>query len=106
MNFSLIGLRKLCRLTFESPRRLEGRHGSYLRQFDETTAIHDRIAENGIQFSLALHEMHEDLMELAANIERGRKHWKMTGLSSEKKVHEALLILEKANCFIGNSSID
>jgi len=89
---------------FESPRRLEGRHGSYLRQFDEATAIHDRIAENGIQFSLDLHQMYEDLMELTANMERGRKNWKITGLSSEKKVHESLLILEKANCFTGNST--
>ncbi|RPB25752.1 RhoGAP-domain-containing protein [Terfezia boudieri ATCC MYA-4762] len=89
------GLRKLCKLMFESPRRLEGRRGSYMRQVDEMTAIHDRIAEHGIQFSQALHEMYEDLMELAANIERARKHWKITGLSSEKKVHESLLILEK-----------
>lgn len=80
---------------FESPKRLEGRQGSYLRQVDEATAIHDRMAENGLQFALALYQMHEDLMELAASMDRGRKHWKMAGLNAEKKVHESLLMLEK-----------
>lgn len=80
---------------------MEGRHGSYLRQFDEATAIHDRIAGNGIQFSATLHQMHEELMELVANMERGRKQWKITGINSEKKVHDSLLLLEKVKFFLG-----
>ena len=79
---------------------MEGRQGSYLRQFDEATAIHDRIAENGIQFSVTLHQMHEELIDLAASMERGRKQWKITGFNSEKKVHDSLLLLEKAGVFL------
>ncbi|KAI5801509.1 hypothetical protein DFH27DRAFT_60161 [Peziza echinospora] len=90
------GLRKLTKLTYESPKRLDCRHGSFLRQFDETTSIHDRIAENGLRFSLELHQMYEDLMELANNMERGRRHWKMAGTVSEKKAHEDMVGLEKA----------
>ena len=41
--------------------------------------------------------MHEELIDLVANMERGRKQWKTTGINSEKKVHDSLLLLEKAN---------
>ena len=58
--------------------------------------IHERMADNGNQFALSLHQMHEDLTELAAEKERGRKQWKQTGLSAEKKVQDAELAMEKA----------
>ncbi|CUS14481.1 unnamed protein product [Tuber aestivum] len=90
------GLRKICRMTHESIRRPESRQGTYARSFEETTQIHERIAENGIQFSLALHQMHEDLTDLSNNMERGRKHWKQIGLTVEKKLHEAELLVDKA----------
>ena len=45
--------------------------------------------------------MHEELIELAANMERGRKQWKTTGINSEKKVHDSMLLLEKAISFSG-----
>lgn len=54
------------------------------------------MADNGIQFALSLHQMHEDLHELAIEKERGRKHWKQTGLSAEKRVQDAELAMEKA----------
>lgn len=54
------------------------------------------MADNGVQFALSLHQMHEDLHDLAANIERGRRHWKQTGLSAEKRVQDAESIMEKA----------
>lgn len=54
------------------------------------------MADNGVQFALLLHQMHEDLHDLAANIERGRKHWKQTGLSAEKRVQDAETMMEKA----------
>lgn len=54
------------------------------------------MADNGIQFALSLHQMHEDLHELANNTERGRKHWKQTGLNAEKRVQESELMMEKA----------
>ena len=54
------------------------------------------MADNGVQFALSLHQMHEDLTELAAEKERGRKQWKQTGLSAEKRVQDAELAMEKA----------
>lgn len=54
------------------------------------------MAENGLQFALNLHQMHEDLNQLAFDMEKGRKHWKQTGLSAEKKVSDAETQLEKA----------
>ena len=78
---------------------MEGRHGSFLRQFDEATAIHERIADHEMEFTMNLHQMHDDLMELAADIERGRKQWKLAGLVLEKKVHDSLLSLEKVRYY-------
>ena len=49
-----------------------------------------------MQFALALHQMHEDLNELANNMERGRKHWKHVGLAAEKKAQDAESAMEKA----------
>ena len=54
------------------------------------------MADNGIQFSVSLHQMSDDLQELAANIERGRKHWKQTGTAAEKRVLDAENAMEKA----------
>lgn len=54
------------------------------------------MADNGIQFALSLHQMHEDLHDLAANIERGRKHWKQNGLNAEKRVQDSESMMEKA----------
>ena len=54
------------------------------------------MADNGIQFALSLHQMHEDLHDLAANMERGRKSWKQTGLSAEKRVQDSESMMEKA----------
>lgn len=54
------------------------------------------MAENGVQFGLSLHQMHEDLQELAAEKERGRKQWKQSGLSAEKRVQDADAAMEKA----------
>jgi hypothetical protein len=58
--------------------------------------LHDRIADNGVQFSLALHQMHEDLNELSLNMEKGRKHWKHEGLNAEKRATDAETAMEKA----------
>ena len=54
------------------------------------------MADNGIQFALSLHQMHEDLHDLAAHMERGRKSWKQTGLSAEKRVQDSESMMEKA----------
>ena len=54
------------------------------------------MAENGLQFALNLHQMHEDLNHLAFEMERGRKNWKQLGLSAEQKAQDAERQLEKA----------
>lgn len=90
------GLKKLCRSSHEAARRPENRQGSYALNYDETIRIHDRMADNGIQFALSLHQMHEDLQDLAGIMERGRKHWKQNGLSAEKRVQDSESMMEKA----------
>lgn len=55
-------------------------------------SIHERMAENGVQFALSLHQMHEDLLEVAAVAEKHRKGWKQTGMEAENK----LVALENA----------
>lgn len=90
------GLKKLCRITAESIRRPEHRHGSFLQSYEEVTNIHERMSDNGAQFATSLHQMHDDLMEMASNIERGRKHWKTTGLAAEQRAADAEAAMRKS----------
>ena len=86
----------MCRVSHEAARRPDNRQGSYVQNYDETIRIHDRMADNGVQFALSLHQMHEDLHDLSTNMERGRKHWKQNGLSAEKRVQDSESMMEKA----------
>lgn len=43
--------------------------------------------------------MHDDLMELSNNMDRGRKHWKQTGMTYERKTSDAELLVEKVKDF-------
>ena len=79
-------LKKLCRLTQDSIRRPEHRQGTFVHVYEEMMQIHERMAENGIQFSSSLYQMQEELLELANNAERTRKVWKANGLAAEQKV--------------------
>lgn len=90
------GLKKLCRATAENIRRPEHRHGSFLQSYEEVTHIHERMADNGVQFAISLQQMHEDLLEMAANIERGRKHWKASGLAAEQRVADIEAAMRKS----------
>src|SRR5690606_30209339 len=90
------GLRKICRSASEAIARPDARKGTYAKQFEETTRIHNQLAENGMRFSDELHKMFEDLTDMAANMERGRKYWKQSGMNSEKRVHDTELLMEKA----------
>ncbi|KAL6713559.1 Rho GTPase-activating protein [Lecanora helva] len=90
------GLKKLCKSSHDSARRPDNRQGAYAQSYDEVIRIHDRMADNGLQFALSLHQMHEDLHDLSANMERGRKQWKQTGLSAEKRVQDSESMMEKA----------
>jgi hypothetical protein len=90
------GLKKLARAMNESAHRTEHRQGTFGKGYDEFNRIHDRMGDHGLQFALSLHQMSDDLNELASNMERGRKHWKQAGLIGEKRVQETESLAEKA----------
>ncbi|EMR81666.1 putative rho gtpase activator protein [Botrytis cinerea BcDW1] len=90
------GLKKLCKATGDNIRRPEHRHGSFLQSYEEVLIIHERMAENGAQFGVSLHQMHEDLIEMASNIEKGRKHWKNTGLAAEQRAADTEAAMKKS----------
>lgn len=62
------------------------------------------MADNGMEFARSLHQMHEDLTDLANNMDRSRKHWKQEGLSNEKRVKDAESAMEKAKVRYDNSA--
>ncbi|KAA8576045.1 hypothetical protein EYC84_006208 [Monilinia fructicola] len=47
-------------------------------------------------FGVSLHQMHDDLMEMASNMEKGRKHWKNTGLAAEQRAADAEAAMRKS----------
>jgi uncharacterized membrane protein YccC len=77
-------------------RKPETRHESYQTQFEQVLHANERIADNGTQFGLALHAMHDNLLQLANKMDANRKTWKQQGLSAENKVQEAERLAEKA----------
>ncbi|KAH7079250.1 hypothetical protein BKA63DRAFT_408079 [Paraphoma chrysanthemicola] len=89
-------LKKLSRLTIDGLRKPETRHESYSTQFEHVLHANERIADNGTQFGLALHAMHENLLQLANKMDVNRKTWKQQGLTAENKVQEAEKLAEKA----------
>ena len=89
-------LRELNKKTSESVHRPESRQGTYGQQMREVIRVHERMAENSLQFSLNLYQMHTDLNQHADEIDKQRKHWKQVGLSAEKQVSDAEAALEKA----------
>lgn len=90
------GLKKLCKASGDNIRRPEHRHGSFLQSYEEVLVIHERMAENGAQFGVSLHQMHDDLMEMTSNMERGRKHWKNTGLTAEQRAADTEAAMRKS----------
>lgn len=90
------GLRKLSRAVNEASQRNDNRQGTYSSSYKDIHHLHERMADHGLQFAVSLQQMADDLRELAANMERGRKQWKQTGLAAEKKVTDAESQAEKA----------
>ncbi|EEH07058.1 GTPase activating protein [Histoplasma capsulatum G186AR] len=90
------GLKKLARAFHDSTQRIDNRQGTFSTGCEEINRIHDRMADHGLQFALSLQQMSEDLNDLVANMERGRKHWKQNGLNAEKRVQDAESMAEKA----------
>ncbi|KAI5278322.1 hypothetical protein KEM54_004688, partial [Ascosphaera aggregata] len=90
------GLRKLARTLNDSANKPENRQHSLAVANENMARMHDRMGEHGFQFAATLHQMFDELNDLAATIERGRKSWKTLGLSAEKNVRDAELAAEKA----------
>ncbi|EPS26662.1 hypothetical protein POX_g09036 [Penicillium oxalicum] len=90
------GLRKLSRAISDAAQRTENRQGTYSASYRDIHRLQERMADHGLQFSVSLQQMADDLHELSSNIERGRKQWKQTGLAAEKKVMDAEAQAEKA----------
>jgi len=76
--------------------RTDHRTDSFAKAYEDMMAIHERMAENGSQFAMSLHQMHEDLMELAAMAEKSRKGWKQSGLQAEQRVAEVEAAMRKS----------
>lgn len=77
-------------------RRADHLGGSFNRAFDGMMNIHERIAENGLQYSMSLYQMSEDLIELALIAEKQRKGWKTNGLAAEHRVAEVEAQMRKS----------
>ncbi|KAL1301485.1 hypothetical protein AAFC00_005731 [Neodothiora populina] len=91
-----MGMRRLAKTHHDSIRKTDSRQGSYVHQLEQVMRQHERMADNGMQFALSVHQMHEDLNELSRNIELGRKHWKHEGLNAEKRATDAESAMDKA----------
>ena len=89
-------LKKLCRLSLENMNRGEQRGGTFAKAYEEMMTIHERMADNGIQFSMSLHQMSDDLQELAAVAEKSRKGWKQNGLAAEQRVADLETAMRKS----------
>lgn len=76
--------------------RPDHREGSFVIAYDEMMVIHDRMAENAVQFAQSLHQMHDDLVELATVAERNRKGWKTNALAAEQKVADLEAAMRKS----------
>ncbi|KAF3917288.1 Beta-chimaerin [Arthrobotrys entomopaga] len=91
------GLKKLCRVTYDTIHREDGpRRGTLMTGLEESNRIHERLADSGVAFASALNTMSEELMELANNIDGGRKQWKQAANNSEKKGPDSYHAMEKA----------
>lgn len=90
------GLKKLCKMSQDSIQRTDHLGGSFAKAYSEMMVVHDRMADNGMQFALTLHQMQEDLLELAAVAEKARKGWKQNGLAAEQRVADIEAAMRKS----------
>ncbi|KAM5346856.1 hypothetical protein ACJ41O_009861 [Fusarium nematophilum] len=100
------GLKSLSRTTQDVMRRQDHRQGSFGAAYEEMARIHERMADNGTKFASDLHQMHDELLELANGSERSRKTWKTNGLSAENKVAEMEQTMRKSKAKYDSLSED
>lgn len=90
------GMKKLCRMTQDNIHQMDHRQGSFSHAYEEMLIIHDRMAENGVQFAVSLHQMQEDLIEVANIAEKHRKGWKQNGLAAEARLQDIESAMRKS----------
>ncbi|KAF2397371.1 RhoGAP-domain-containing protein [Trichodelitschia bisporula] len=88
--------RRLIKSMTDSVHRGDSRQGTYRTALEQIAVLHDRMTDHETQFSLNVFQVHDDLNALAADMEKGRKHWKSLGISAEAKSAEAEAQLRKA----------
>lgn len=89
-------IKKLSRLTRDAVKKPDGRQGTFVRQMDEMMGINDRLSDTSHTLVMALHGMHDELLELAKTNEKSRKALKETCLRHEKNVIDAEQNADKA----------
>ncbi|KAK4250884.1 hypothetical protein C7999DRAFT_11286 [Corynascus novoguineensis] len=89
-------LKKLCRLSQDNMQRGEHRGGTFGKAYEEMMVVHERMADNGIQFAMSLQSMAEDLTELALMADKSRKGWKASGLAAEQRVADLEAAMRKS----------
>lgn len=80
------GLRKLCKMSQSTMLHSDHRQGTFADAYSGMMGVHDKMAQNGLQFSSSLHQMHDDLVELYTYADKNRKGWKQNGLAAEQRV--------------------
>jgi hypothetical protein len=76
--------------------RGEHRGGTFGKAYEEMLMVHERMADNGLMFATSLHQMSEDLNELAQVADKSRKGWKQSGLAAEQRVAELEAAMRKS----------
>ncbi|KAK4139074.1 uncharacterized protein C8A04DRAFT_33468, partial [Dichotomopilus funicola] len=89
-------LKKLCKTSQDNMLRGEHRGGTFGRAYEEMMVVHERMADNGIQFAMSLQTMAEDLTELSLVAEKSRKGWKQSGLAAEQRVADLEAAMRKS----------
>jgi Rho GTPase-activating protein RGD1 len=90
------GLKRICRTSQDIFHRGDYRAGTFARAMDETMNMHERMADNELQFAMSLHQMHDDLAEMCAMAEKSRKGWKASGLAAEQRVADLQTAVRKS----------
>lgn len=90
-------LKRLSQGTKDNMSRADHLGGTFSKAFDGMMTIHERIAENGLQFAMSLYQMTEDILELAAFAEKQRKGWKQQGLTAEQRVADVDAQMRKSH---------
>lgn len=90
------GLKKLARALNEASTKPDNRQHSLAECNKSMATMHEKMGENSFRFAARLHELSEQLGDLAGNLERGRKTLKSENAAAEKSVKDAEIAAEKA----------